>query len=208
MEHIEDCLNRHIIWEINPDFEFAFTGLNAKEESKQRQAWEEESKSYKMIDEVRAEMDLEPLPDGSGQVVRDPVWLQAKQGAEQMAQGEEEQGGEGEGPLDELPGDDEGENEFEDEFGGDEFEDGDQENADDGSAFGDENKDGDGDGEKPNPFEEKADDDDDRNDVKKAVDAALAPLQGLVPIEPLIKARVTRKRHKDKQIIRIDLGER
>ena len=127
MEHIEDMVNSHIIWELNPDFEFKFVGLNAKEEGKQREAWDSESKAYKTIDEVRAEMDLPPLTDGTGNMIRDSVWLQNKQAADQAEQGEDDQGDDpfgGDGPMDELPGDDvEGEEDTnENEFDGDEEE--------------------------------------------------------------------------------------
>lgn len=76
MDHISDVINRHIVWEINDDFEFAFTGLDAKSESEEREARIKEAGSYRMVDEVRADDDLPPLADGLGQMIQNPTWLQ------------------------------------------------------------------------------------------------------------------------------------
>lgn len=113
MEFIEDQINTFLVWEMNPDFEFSFTGLDAKSEEKEREGWASEVQHFKLIDEVRAERDEPPLPDGQGQVILNPVWLQNKQGDAAMA---DEGGGEGDdteeapgsgGPAEELPGADE-----------------------------------------------------------------------------------------------------
>ena len=197
MEHIEDMINSHIIWEMNPDFEFKFVGLNAKEESKQREAWDQESKSYKMVDEVRAEQDLPPMPDGSGQIIRDSVWLQAKQGAEQQEEGGEEDGAfGGEGPMGELDGDDvdedSDENEFDEDLGA---------NGDEASA---------GPPEPPQPqppsptSESQAKKMAGNNDAEKAL-SSLNELIGVDPREELRKSRTRRTKRDGKQIIDIAL---
>lgn len=112
-DHIADTLNREIIWEINPDFEFRFAGLDAKAEDTDRKASMEEVKAFKTVNEIRAERDLDPLPDGKGDAILDSTWVQWASG--QQAPGE---GGSG----------------F-DEFGNeDEDEDADQ-NQDNGSGF-------------------------------------------------------------------------
>lgn len=199
MEHIEDMINSHIIWEMNPDFEFKFVGLNAKEESKQREAWDQESKSYKMVDEVRAEQDLPPMPDGSGQIIRDSVWLQAKQGAEQQEEGGEEGGAfGGEGPMGELDGDDVEEDSDENEFDEDL---GDNGNEDAGNA------------EPPQPpqpqppsptSESQAKKMAGNNDAEKAL-SNLNELIGVDPHEELRKSRTRRTKRDGKQIIDIAL---
>lgn len=89
MDHISDNLNRHLVWDINDEFEFAFVGLDAEDEEKERDARIKEVAAYRMIDEVRADDDLPPLPDGLGQMVKDATWLQfaqAKQQEKQMAE--------------------------------------------------------------------------------------------------------------------------
>jgi phage portal protein BeeE len=106
LEHLEDHINQHMIWEINPDFEFSFTGYDAKAEEQDRKARAEEVKSFKTVNEVRAEMDEEPLPDELGDVILDPAWIQwaaqKDQGAEGVP-GEEGAGG-GDFELDDFAG--------------------------------------------------------------------------------------------------------
>lgn len=111
IEHVEDCINHQLIWEINPDFEFSFTGYDSRAEDAERKARMEEVKSFRTVDEVRALMDEEPLPDGLGQVINDPVWMQFYQSKSQPEEGEDGGfGGDGGGgglPFD-FGGDDEG----------------------------------------------------------------------------------------------------
>jgi hypothetical protein len=89
MDHISDNMNRHLVWDIEDEFEFAFMGLDSEDEEKEREARIKEVGAYRMVDEVRADDDLPPLPDGNGQVINNPTWLQfvnAKQQAAQQAQ--------------------------------------------------------------------------------------------------------------------------
>lgn len=93
MEHISDTLNQHIIWEINPDFEFQFVGLDAKAEDIERQAHVTEVTNFKTVNQILRERDEDEMgPEGD--VILNPVWLQWAQ-AQQMG-GEE---GDGAGPL-------------------------------------------------------------------------------------------------------------
>ena len=109
IEHIEDTINEHIIWELEPDFEFAFTGFDAKAEDKEREARMLEVTKVKTVDEIRAEMDEDPLPDGLGEIILDPTflqWVQGKQGMEQEGEGgfgEDGEGEAGEGGGDGFP---------------------------------------------------------------------------------------------------------
>jgi len=91
IEHIEDTINEHIVWELEPDFEFAFTGFDAKAEDKEREARMLEVTKVKTVDEIRAEMDEDPLPDGLGEIILDPVffqWVQSKTGMDEGEGGE------------------------------------------------------------------------------------------------------------------------
>lgn len=85
LTHIEDHINAHLLWDLNPDFEFSFTGFDTKGAENERKEWLELVKTVKMVDEIRAEMDEEPLPDGKGEVILDTVWLQHAQGAQAAA---------------------------------------------------------------------------------------------------------------------------
>lgn len=116
IEHVEDHINQHMLWETNPDFEFSFTGYDSQAEDAERKARAEEAKSFRTIDEVRAMMDEEPLPDGLGEVINDASWLdfyKAKMGIGQDAGGGDPFGGGGDDegglPFD-FGGDDDGEN--------------------------------------------------------------------------------------------------
>lgn len=103
MDHLADALNRHVVWEINDDFEFAWVGLDAKSEESEREARIKEVGAYRLIDEIRADDDLPPLPDGLGQAINNATWLQfysQKQGEKQQAEQAAQQppgGPEGEG---------------------------------------------------------------------------------------------------------------
>ncbi len=87
LTHMEDNLNQHIIWELNPDFEFSYTGYDAKAEENERNARIQEVKAFRTIDEVRADMDEEPMADGMGEIITDPVWFQYYMSKQQEAMG-------------------------------------------------------------------------------------------------------------------------
>lgn len=196
MEYIEDQINRHIVWDLNPDFELAFTGLNAREEKTQREAWTAEAKSYKTVDEVRAEMDLAPLPDKKGEVVLDSVWLQNAQQAGAGAGGGPGEGAPGK-PLDEIPEGEEGE--------------GDQENDDSelpGEGFEEEDTQGEQDTSEDNSADAGSDSGTEINasdveEASKSLDGALLQLDVLIKGEPLRKSYKGKRR----QYFDIDLGD-
>ncbi len=109
-DHVSDNINRHLIWELAPELEFQFTGLDAKAEGKERERRKTEVENWKYVDEIRAEQDLEPLPDGLGQVILNTVW-QANKSAQEGTDGNGEDLGAGESDgsedNDDLFGDDE-----------------------------------------------------------------------------------------------------
>lgn len=128
LEHIEEHLNKYMVWEINPDFEFSFTGFDASAEERERKARSEEVKSFKTVNEARTEMDEEPLPDDPkdlkpGDYIDSPQFLQWIGQLTQQQEGGEEGGMPGGGGEDEddpfaaLMGGGEGEDE-DDEGGG------------------------------------------------------------------------------------------
>ena len=74
-------INRWVIWQLDSDFELVATGLGGRSEIQQQEIDVKAAGSYMTVDEVRARRDLPPLPDGSGEVILNQTWLQAKQGA-------------------------------------------------------------------------------------------------------------------------------
>jgi hypothetical protein len=91
LTHMEDHLNQHIVWELNEDFEFSWTGFDAKAEAAEREARMAEVTKLKTVNQVRAEMDEEPLPGKLGEIILDPTFLQWAMQQEAAAQ--EEEGG-------------------------------------------------------------------------------------------------------------------
>jgi len=60
--HIQTLINDYIVYRIDPNFEFQFVGLNVGTDKDELDKQVQQVKSYKTIDEIRAEQDLEPLP--------------------------------------------------------------------------------------------------------------------------------------------------
>jgi len=73
---------------LSDRYVFDYTGLEPKDREFEQKLRQERVKSYMTVDEIRAEADLEPLPDGKGDLILDSIYMQNIQ-AQQMA----EQGG-------------------------------------------------------------------------------------------------------------------
>lgn len=89
LRFLENRLNEHVIWPLNEDFEFKFVGLDAKTRSDVADLNQKLVKTTRTIDELRAEDDLPPLPDGKGELILDPTFLQYVQGKEAAEAGPE-----------------------------------------------------------------------------------------------------------------------
>jgi hypothetical protein len=86
------CINSHIIWPMNEDFEFAFVGLDAKTRDDVADINAKLVKTTRTVDELRAEDDKEPLPDGLGEVILEANWIQWAQQKQAQAEGAGEEG--------------------------------------------------------------------------------------------------------------------
>lgn len=91
---IESLINDYIIYRIDPNFEFEFVGLNVNSEKDDLDKSIQQAKSFKTVNEVRAEHDLDPLPNfdkikNPGDVVLDSSLIQFITGQMQAAQGAE-----------------------------------------------------------------------------------------------------------------------
>lgn len=75
------------------DWFFKFNGLNIEDKSFEADLRKKDVESIKTVDEVRAELDLPPLPDGLGAIILNSVFMQNKQAAEMAAQGGGMEGG-------------------------------------------------------------------------------------------------------------------
>ncbi len=97
LKDIQNWINVHLIWPLDPYMQLKFFGLDAKDATDVVDMQAKEVKFKKTVDELRAEDDLEPLPNGEGAIILDPTFMQAKQAAAGM-------GGDG------MPGEDGQEN--------------------------------------------------------------------------------------------------
>jgi hypothetical protein len=90
LTHMEDHINQHIVWDMNPDFEFAWSGFDAAAEAVEREARMTEVTKVKTVNQIRAEMDEAPLPGKLGDIILDPTffqWMMAQEAAAEEAQG-------------------------------------------------------------------------------------------------------------------------
>ena len=95
LDFLEVLLNTEIMAFLDPDYEIKLAGLDQRTEEHEVELLIKETGSFMMVDEARAVRDLPPLEDGSGKVINNPTWLQAKQQAEQAKQMQQGQGGGG-----------------------------------------------------------------------------------------------------------------
>ena len=108
LRFFEDMLNRHVVWCLDDEYEFAFVGLDAKTEEQAIELRMKEAQTYLTMDEVRAKEELPPVEEG--QIIANPTytgWLQNKAMQDQQGQmggmpGME--GGEEGGPQEEYQG--------------------------------------------------------------------------------------------------------
>jgi hypothetical protein len=83
------AIDKHIVWPINPEFTFEFVGLEAQTPKEMADMFTQRVRTMYMIDELRAEQDLPPLPDGLGQVILDANWMNARKEVNAKKQQEE-----------------------------------------------------------------------------------------------------------------------
>ncbi len=87
---IQQMINDYIVWRIDPNYKFEFVGLNASNEKDDLDRQVQQVKSFKTINEIRAENDLPPLKDPekmkAGDLILDPSFLNYIQSQQQAAQ--------------------------------------------------------------------------------------------------------------------------
>ncbi len=87
MHFVEDTINRHVVWKIDPRFELVFAGLDAKTEEQAQQLRMQQVQNTHTLNEVRAMDDLPPVQYGDN--VMNPTYIgykMQKEQAEMMAQ--------------------------------------------------------------------------------------------------------------------------
>lgn len=104
LNDIAELISVNIIEPINPDFTFEFMGLDAETRDAVAKRNQQRVQTYITVDELRAEEDREPLPDGQGEIILNQVYIQNKQQSAAMAQQEE---GNGDMPTEDEEGNNE-----------------------------------------------------------------------------------------------------
>jgi hypothetical protein len=92
LRFLSNCINSHIVWPINENFEFQFVGLDALTRQDVADLNQKRGKTSVTVNELRAEDDQSPIEGGD--IILDPTFLQgiqAKQQQEQMAQQQAQQ---------------------------------------------------------------------------------------------------------------------
>lgn len=87
---LEDKINLHITWELNPDFEFAFTGLDALSEGERADLDAKLVRMTRTPNELRTRDDLEPI-EGGDMILDQNFILAQQQKAAPTATTEEEE---------------------------------------------------------------------------------------------------------------------
>lgn len=91
--YIVNRLLKNSGYDFAEDFKFRFNGLSTEDKSHEADLLKQKVETHMTVDEVRAERDLKPLPDGQGEIILNAVFMQNKQAAEMAGQ----EGMEGEG---------------------------------------------------------------------------------------------------------------
>lgn len=83
LNFVEDSLNRHVIWKVDPTFEVAFVGLDAKTVEQALQLRQQQASTTYKLNEVRALDGLPPVEYGD--VVCNPTYIGYRMQMMQMA---------------------------------------------------------------------------------------------------------------------------
>ena len=120
-----ECLNRHFVQRIHPDYEVVPVGLDDKGVEGETALLKDQTTVWMTVDEARKAVGEQPLPDGLGECLLNPTWVQYASSKQMAAQGGPDGGPPGEegdnpfgGDDEGDPGDDEGDNGDDDPTGG------------------------------------------------------------------------------------------
>ena len=107
LKFIQRKINKYIVEQINPEFEFVFMGLNGMTIAEELDLDIKKISNFQTLNEIREKYDLKPLDDGD--VVLNSVYMQSRNAASMgggMMGGMMGMGGEEENPFDAYEGED------------------------------------------------------------------------------------------------------
>lgn len=87
VEWFFECINRHFLWKLDPDYEVVPVGMDEKGAEAEAELLQKTTAVYMTVDEAREQAGLEPMPDKKGEVILNPTWLQYAQGLDAAEQG-------------------------------------------------------------------------------------------------------------------------
>jgi hypothetical protein len=94
LKFIESKIDKYVVQQLNPDYEFVFTGTNFTNPQTELEEDVKKLGNFMKVDEIREKYNLDPLGESDGgDLVLNPVWWQAKSQAnmaEQQQMGGEE----------------------------------------------------------------------------------------------------------------------
>lgn len=96
LKFIQRKIQKYIVDQINPDFEFVFMGLNGMTIEKELEMDMKKLNSFQTINEIRQKWDLPELKEG-GDIIENPTFYQAYMASKQQQQGGMGMGGFGGG---------------------------------------------------------------------------------------------------------------
>lgn len=86
LKQVERWINKYIIWQLDPEFEFRFVGIDG--EATYEQELDQSIKklaNFQTLDEIRAQYNLDPMgEDNGGDLILNGIWAQAKAAKDQM----------------------------------------------------------------------------------------------------------------------------
>lgn len=87
LKKIESWINKWIIYQLDPSFEFRFVGIddiNSQKDDLDQDI--QRLSNFMTVDEIRAKYNMEPMPDENGQMILNPTYYQNVQAKAMAAQ--------------------------------------------------------------------------------------------------------------------------
>ncbi len=86
LRFLESVMNRYVLRRFSNDYVFSFVGMDRQSEEQKSTILEKQVKTYKTVNEIRKEKDLEPIL--GGEIILDPTYANYVQQQQMAQQGE------------------------------------------------------------------------------------------------------------------------
>lgn len=85
LKFLQRKINRYIVEQINPDYEFQFMGLNGMTIDQELEMDVKKLTNFQTLNEIRQKWNLEPVEGDKGNLILNPYYIQAAQAEQQQA---------------------------------------------------------------------------------------------------------------------------